>query len=118
MKIADNVELLDAQVFCGNDMMDREVHSACGCDLMSDVLAYVKDQAVLMTGLVNPQVIRTAEMMDIICIVLVRGKTPTAAMIDLAEARQLALLSTEMMMFSACGLLYEKGLHDGDGGNE
>ena len=114
MKIADIVKLLDAQVYCGEDMMDEDVHTACGCDLMSDVLAYVKDQAVLMTGLVNPQVIRTAEMMDIICIVLVRGKAPTAAMIELARARSLALLSTEMRMFSACGLLYANGLHDGD----
>ena len=116
MKIADIVELLDAQVYCGNDMLDKDVHSACGCDLMSDVLAYVKDQAVLLTGLVNPQVIRTAEMMDIVCIVLVRGKSPTAAMIELAEERGLAMLSTDMRMFTACGLLYEKGLHDGDGG--
>ncbi|MBE6948325.1 MAG: hypothetical protein E7456_00575 [Ruminococcaceae bacterium] len=113
MKIADIAALLDAKVYSGKDMMDKEVHTACGCDLMSDVLAFVKDQAVLLTGLVNPQVIRTAEMMDIVCIVLVRGKAPTAAMIDLAEERSLALLSTEQKMFSACGLLYNAGLADG-----
>lgn len=63
-------ELLDAQVLCGESLLEREVHTACGSDMMSDVLAFVKEQAVLLTGLVNPQVIRTAEMMDMQCIVL------------------------------------------------
>lgn len=113
MKISDIAALLNAKVYSGNDLMDKDVHTACGCDLMSDVLAFVKDQAVLLTGLVNPQVIRTAEMMDIVCIVLVRGKAPTAAMIELAEERSLTLLSTDYKMFSACGLLYNAGLNDG-----
>jgi len=113
MKIAEIVQLLNAKVFSGEDMMDKDVHSGCGCDLMSDVLAYLKDQAVLLTGLVNPQVIRTAEMMDIACIVLVRGKTPTSAMIELAEDRSIVILSTEMRMFPACGVLYNNGLKDG-----
>lgn len=115
MKISEIKQMLDATVFCGEDMMDIDVHSGCGCDLMSDVLAYVKDQAVLLTGLVNPQVIRTAEMMDIVCIVLVRGKTPTAAMVELARERSLAILSTELRMFAACGILYNSGLQDGNG---
>ena len=67
----------------------------------------------MLTGLVNPQVIRTAEMMDIVCIVFVRGKKPTDAMIDLANERSLTLLSTNYRMFSACGILYEHGLSDG-----
>lgn len=113
MKIREIADLLDAKVFCGEEHMDRDVHSGCGCDMMSDVLAYVKDQAVLLTGLVNPQVIRTAEMMDIICIVLVRGKEPTEAMIELAEERSLVFLSTEKKMFSACGILFSAGLNDG-----
>ena len=78
MKIRDIVKLLDAKVYCCEDRLDTEVHACCGCDMMSDVLAFVKDQAVLLTGLVNPQSIRTAEMMDIVCIVLVRGKEPDA----------------------------------------
>lgn len=115
MKISEIAALLDARVYCGEDMMDREVHSGCGCDLMSDVLAYVKDQAVLLTGLVNPQVIRTAEMMDIICIVFVRGKEPTEAMIELARERSIAILSTNFRMFSSCGILCAAGLQDGGG---
>ena len=59
MKISTIKELLDAEVVCGEDQLDREVYSACGSDMMSDVLAYVKDQAVLLTGLVNTQVVRT-----------------------------------------------------------
>ena len=77
MKIRIIRELLDAEVLCGQEYMDREVNSACGSDMMSDVLAYVKDQAVLLTGLVNPQVVRTAEMMDMVCVVFVRSKMPT-----------------------------------------
>lgn len=60
----------------GEVLLGSHVYSACGSDMMSDVLAYVKDQAVLLTGLVNSQVIRTAEMMDMRCIVFVRSKKP------------------------------------------
>ena len=78
--------------------------------MMSDVLAYVKDQAVLITGLVNSQVIRTAEMMDMNCVVFVRSKMPTAEMIALAEESGIVLLATEKRMYEACGILYSNGL--------
>ena len=71
----------DAELVCGGENLDTEVHEACGSDMMSDVLAYVKDQAVLLTGLVNIQTVRTADMMDMVCIVFVRGKSPDADMI-------------------------------------
>ena len=77
---------------------------------MSDVLAYVKDQAVLLTGLVNPQVIRTAEMMDMMCIVFVRSKKPSEEMIALARESGIALMTTERRMYDACGILYTNGL--------
>ena len=85
MKIRIIRELLDAEVLCGQEYMDREVNSACGSDMMSDVLAYVKDQAVLLTGLVNPQVVRTAEMMDMVCVVFVRSKMPTEEIVRQAQ---------------------------------
>ena len=88
MKIGTIRDLLDAQVICCEDGLSRHVYSACGSDMMSDVLAYVKDQAVLLTGLVNLQVVRTAEMMDMNCIVFVRSK----------------------IMYEACGILYSNGL--------
>lgn len=103
-------EILDATVICGEDHLEREVRSACGSDFMSDVLAYVKDQAVLLTGLVNPQVIRTADMMDMTCIVFVRGKTPDESMIALAEARDIVLMTSRERMYNACGKLYLAGL--------
>ena len=110
MKISTIKELLDARVLAGEDRLGGHVYSACGSDMMSDVLAYVKDQAVLITGLVNTQVIRTAEMMDMICIVFVRSKTPTAEMIALAEESGLVLLATDKRMYEACGVLYSSGL--------
>lgn len=113
MNVSDIREILDATVVSGDEFLDKEVHTACGSDMMSDVLAFVKDQSVLLTGLCNPQVIRTAEMMDIVCIVFVRGKTPDEAMVELAKERGIALLSTSQRMFPACGMLYEKGLHGG-----
>ena len=77
MLVRDLIPLLDAELIYGSDDIDiREIHSGCGSDMMSDVLAFVKDQPVLLTGLCNPQVIRTAEMMDIMCLVFVRGKRP------------------------------------------
>lgn len=110
MKISTMKELLDAEVLCCEENIGRHVYSACGCDLMSDVLAYVKDQAVLLTGLVNPQVIRTAEMMDMICIVFVRSKTPTEEMLELARDSGIVIMRTKKRLYEACGLLYTNGL--------
>ena len=110
MKITQVRELLDAKVICGENDLDREVFSACGSDMMSDVLAYVKDQSVLLTGLVNSQVIRTAEMMDMVCIVFVRSKLPTEEMIALARESGIVLLASDLRLYEACGLLYSNGL--------
>ena len=110
MKICTIKELLDAEVVCGEEYLNRHVYSACGSDMMSDVLAYVKDQAVLLTGLVNPQVIRTAVMMDMVCIVFVRSKTPSDDMIELAKSHGMVMMRTEKRMYEACGKLYANGL--------
>ncbi len=118
MTIEDIREILGAKYIVGGEWKDKEVHTACGSDMMSDVLAFNKDQSVLMTGLCNLQVIRTCEMMDIICIVFVRGKVPDEAMIAMAQEKEIAILSTEQRMFSACGLLYGKGLRGGTAHHE
>lgn len=110
MKISTIKDLLDADVVCCEESLGRHVYSACGSDMMSDVLAFVKDQAVLLTGLVNSQVIRTAEMMDMNCIVFVRSKMPTAEMIELARESGIVLLATSKRMYEACGILYSNGL--------
>ena len=113
MKISTIKELLNASILCGEDLLDTQVYSACGSDMMSDVLAFVKDQSVLLTGLCNPQAVRTAEMLDIVCIVFVRGKMPDDSIIELAKERDIVLLSTGMRMFPACGILYTNGLRGG-----
>ena len=113
MTVNDIKNMLEAKILCGEEHIDREVHTACGSDMMSDVLAFVKDQSVLLTGLCNPQAIRTAEMMDIVCIVFVRGKMPDESMIELAEERGIVIMTTSMRMFPACGILYTNGLRGG-----
>lgn len=103
-------QALEAQVLCGGENLDREVRSACASDFMSDVLAYVKDQGLLLTGMVNPQVVRTAEMMDMKCIVFVRGKVPGEDILELARERDIVVMSSPIRMFLACGILYSRGL--------
>ena len=110
MKINKIQELLSATVLTCRERLDADVHSACGSDMMSDVLAYVKNQAVLLTGLVNPQVVRTAEMMDMVCIVFVRDKKPSEEILSLAEENGIVVMTTSFRMYDACGILYQNGL--------
>ena len=110
MKISTIRDLLEADVICNEELVGKHVYSACGSDMMSDVLAYVKDQAVLLTGLVNPQVVRTAVMMDMVCIVFVRSKQPTPEMVELARESGIVLMASDRRMYEACGILYENGL--------
>ena len=118
MRLADIREILNATVLWGEDRLDEEVQSACGSDFMSDVLAYVKNQALLLTGLVNTQVVRTAEMVDMKCIVFVRGKVPSAEILQLAAEREIVVMTCPKRMYEACGLLYYNGLRgDCDGDN-
>ena len=113
MTVEDVRAALGARVLVGEEHLDREVRTACGSDMMSDVLAFSKDHGVLLTGLVNPQVVRTAEMLDIVCRLFVRGKKPDESMLEMAKDRGLVVLSTGRRMFSACGMLYAAGLHGG-----
>jgi predicted transcriptional regulator len=113
MTVAEAIQVVDGQFFCGEDKGDREIASACGADLMSDVMAFVKDRVLLLTGLVNPQVIRTAELLDIHCVIFVRGKVPSREMIEMAKQSDIILAGTKLSMFLACGKLYEAGLKTG-----
>lgn len=118
MKISTITELLDAKIICGEEFLGKHVYSACGSDMMSDVLAYVKDQAVLLTGLVNAQVVRTAMMMDMVCVVFVRNKQPSDEMIELARDHGLVLITSPKRMYEACGILYNAGLTGNGESNE
>lgn len=111
MKISEIQQLLNAKIHCGEECLQEEVFSACGSDMMSDVLAFVKDQAVLLTGLLNLQTVRTAMMMDMKCIVFVRGKVPDQNTIELGKQNGLVLMTTAHRMYQACGKLYQNGLY-------
>ena len=103
-------EILEAKVISGSDKLRMDIKMGCGCDLMSDVLAFVKSGSLLLTGLTNPQVIRTAEMADIKVVCFVRGKKPDKETVELAKSKNIPLLSTILPMFEACGRLYDAGL--------
>lgn len=113
MKIVTIKELLSATVLCNEDCLGKHVYSASCSDMMSDVLAYQKEQAVLVTHLVNAQVVRTAEMMDMVCVVFANGKKPTPEMIELANDNEMVLMSTEMSAYESCGILFGNGLKGG-----
>ncbi len=109
MKVSEIAEILGATVYNGEGR-DYEIECGCGCDLMSDVLAFNHTNNVLLTGAVNPQAIRTCEMVDTRVVVFVRDKQPTQEIIELADDADIWLLGTHFSMFEACGRLYEAGL--------
>jgi predicted transcriptional regulator len=109
MKLSEIVKILEAEMLT-DGQMDMEIQSACGSDLMSDVMAFVKENVLLLTGLATPQVIRTAEMMDIRAVVFVRGKNPGQNVLDLADEKGISVLRTCDPMYIACGKLYSAGI--------
>ena len=110
MKLSDVKEILDADVIVGEEHLDLEVKTAFGADLMSDVLAFAKAGSILLTGLTNSQVIRTANILDIAAIILVRGKKPSTETINLAKELKIPLLTTKYILFETAGRLYAKGI--------
>ncbi|ACK42191.1 MULTISPECIES: PucR family transcriptional regulator ligand-binding domain-containing protein [Dictyoglomus] len=102
-------EILKAQVLCGEENLNREISIVGATDLMSDALCLLEEGALLLTGLITIQVVRTAEMLDLVGVVFVRGKIPPKDVIDLARKSNLPLLSTKYPMYEACGLLYTAG---------
>jgi len=111
MNVSELITLINGKLLNQNANLTREVKGGCGADLMSDVLASIQPEAVLLTGLCNPQVVRTAQMADVAAIILVRGKVPPQETIDLAAQEQIALISSPFGMFELCGRLYQAGLH-------
>ena len=110
MKLVDVQGLLTAEVVAGMAWMEKEAGSVCGADLMSDVLAFTKERTLLLTGLTNLQVIRTAEISDLVAIVFVRGKRPNCDLIQLAEEKGITLMVCKLPLYEACGILYYNGL--------
>jgi predicted transcriptional regulator len=110
MNVQDLIRIVNGTICTEADNLDREIKGGCGADLMSDVLASIQPEAVLLTGLCNPQVIRTAQMADVAAVVLVRGKQPPKETIQLANAENIPLIITPFGMFELCGRLYMAGL--------
>ena len=110
MKLIEVLKMLDAEVVGGIEWIDREVVTVCGADLMSDVLSFTKENTLLLTGLTNIQVVRTAEMSDVVGIVFVRGKRPSLELIELARMKNIPLLVTQHSLYESCGRLYQNDL--------
>lgn len=110
MKLREVLEIIEGKVISKDVDLDLEATSGGGADLMSDVLAFAQEGMLLMTGLTNPQVVRTAEMAGTAAIVFVRGKIPPPETIALAEQRGIPLLASKYTMFETCGRLYVAGL--------
>ena len=116
MTIADMVSVLHARVLCGEERLATPVYTACCSDLMSDVLAFVNEKTVLITGLTNHHVLRTADMLDIRLVIFVRGKQPGAETMAMARETGITVLATPLTLYIASGILYLHGLRDGTKG--
>jgi predicted transcriptional regulator len=111
LTLEDISKAVNAKILCGERKLSEiDAHRAYACDLMSDVLALGSPEALLITGLTNIQIVRTAQMLDIPGVLFVRGKTPMQDTISLADESDISLIVTNMSMFQACGILYEKGV--------
>lgn len=110
MNVEELIQIIQGDLINEQVDLTREVKGGCGADLMSDVLASIQPEAVLLTGLCNPQVIRTAQMADVSAIVLVRGKLPPAETVNLAKEEGIPLISSPFGMFELCGRLFLAGL--------
>jgi predicted transcriptional regulator len=108
--LRDIKELLEAEVAVGEDQLDMEVKTAFMADLMSDVLAFATAGSLLITGLTNPQVLRTADVIDITAIIIGRGKRPSPESIQLAGMLNIPILTTKYILFEVAGRLYSKGI--------
>ena len=110
MTIREIARILDARWLCCEEEADRPVRYAFASDMMSDVLAHVSEDTMMLTGLINSQSVRTAEMLDVPCLVFVRGKLPHKDAVQRAELIGLPTMMTTYSMFEACGRLYSAGL--------
>ena len=110
MTIREIAGILNARWVCCEDGADQEVRYAFASDMMSDVLAHVSEDTMLLTGLINSQSVRTAEMLDVPCLVFVRGKVPHQDAVQRAKQIDLPVMVTTFSMYEACGRLYAAGL--------
>ena len=110
MKIGAVTEMLEGTLLEVLDKQGVEIDRAYAADLLSDVLALTEERTTLITGMISPQVIRVADILNVIAIIFVRGKRPQQALIDYAQRLEIPVISTRKTMFETCGLLYENGV--------
>jgi predicted transcriptional regulator len=110
MTLREIRDILGAEVLSGEQFLDREVETGFACDLISDMLAFASSNTLIITSLTNPHVIHTAEVMDAVGVIFVGGKKPNLEMIKDSNKNSIPLLSTDLLIFKCCGLLFEKGI--------
>lgn len=112
MKIEKIANLIQGKIITYVDeLLDKEYLSAFACDLMSDCLAFINDDnCILITGLINEQALRTAELLDIDCVIFVRGKRISDDILNLAKKNKINLINTNLTLFEVSGILYQAGI--------
>ena len=114
MDLRHIIDVLEAEVLYGNDYLDKEIEMVYASDLMSDVLTFVRSGSLLLTGLTNSQVVRTAEMAEIAVVCFVNGKTPPQDTVELANEKKIPVMTTKLFMYECCSRLHKRGLPGGD----
>lgn len=115
MKISELCDILKARLLVGEDQLEKIIVGGGAADLMDDVLAAAARGCALLTGVTTEHVIQTAKIVQVAAVVIVRGKKPPAAVIDLARSYNIPLLLTDYSLFVACGRLYMNGIRGLDG---
>ncbi|KUK13594.1 MAG: hypothetical protein PWQ16_1537 [bacterium] len=110
MTLSEIKDILEAKVYACEDLLDVNVEFGCAGDMISDILAFAKPCSVLLTGMITPQIIKAAKILDLAGIVIVRGKEPLPETVERAREERIPLLGTKFFLFNACGKLYERGL--------
>ena len=110
MRLDKIIQIVEGTVLNPTVSTEHEIKGGCGADLMSDVLAAIQPEAVLLTGLCNPQVVRTAQMADVRAIIFVRGKEPLPETLEIATEENIPIITSKYGMFELCGRLYRSGL--------
>jgi predicted transcriptional regulator len=110
MTLREVQTILGAEVLYGEQLLDREVKTGFACDLISDMLAFASSDTLLITTLTNPHVIHTAEVMDAVGVIFVGGKKPDPTVMQQANGKRIPLLSTDLLIFKCCGLLFQNGI--------
>ncbi len=113
MKLGEIKDVLQCQVLSDEDDLSTEVETVVASDGMSEILAFARPGALMITGLTNIQSVRTADIANVRAIVYIRGKRPNETAINLARESNIPVLATGLGMFDVCGILRELGLKGG-----